>query len=369
MNGLSMFKDKRGRVMGMESSANRSYLKQFVAHERDHRYGEALGVLSVASQDKHYVGLRGVIEANVDRLAFRAQQQARVRDMTSTPIFEHKENPRTYPDSSSSKENRPLVALTAISTRIDRLHETISTILDQTVEPHSVNLYVSPDPYLIDEGLSRDDPRLKKIFELGANVYFSGNIGPYRKQFPIIKQLHDAGASGDTCFVTIDDDVIYPDTILEQLMAVASKTNAVVSHRGRKITFKENWFDKYKQFVTPGKEPDILNIGTGRNGIAYRLKHFPTSYEDFVGPCLAPTADDLWCKYITAKYCIPTIILEPTAMYDTEVDFKETAPTDKRGLFHNFNAKGRNDIALAALELYFGRQSAGILDLVGLSYA
>lgn len=346
-------------------SAGETYLMRFGEHERAGRIPEALNVLWQAMNDHRYADLMPILQGNIERIVSSAQGKARRRDLSSSPIYEHANNPNTYVGSSAEKEGRPLISLTTISTRLDRVGHTISTALEQTLKPHSINLYISPDPYLIDEGVQANDPNLEQIAELGANIYFVGNIGPYRKQYPIIRQLHKAGASFNTPLITIDDDVIYPNTIVEQLMTAANKTNAVVSHRGRQITFRDGWYESYKSFVPPGRDESILNIGTGRNGIAYRLGHFPTSYNDYVGPCIAPTADDLWCKLITANYCIPTIILEPTAMFDTKVDFKETAPMDKRGLFHNFNAKGRNDVALTSLELYFSTTGQGMVQLAG----
>lgn len=350
--------------MGMHS-----FLKEFGEYEAAGSYDHALSVLAVAMRNDQYRPLRSVLSSNLDRIARRAQGIAKARDLQIEPVHVHEANPNTYKDSSAEKDDRPLVALTAISSRLDRLNETISTILNQTLEPHSVNLYLSKEPYLIDEGVQEQDPRLRELHELGANIYFVKNIGPYRKQYPILKQLHDSNSSPNTCFVTIDDDVIYPENVLESLMRAASTNDAVVSHRGRKITFSKNWFAPYKSFVKPSQTAEILHIGTGRNGIAYRLKHFPRFYDDYIGPCIAPTADDLWCKYVTAAYCVPTVILEPTAMFDTDVDFKETLPEDKHGLFHNFNAKGRNDVALNALELYFGRKKAGLLDIAGVVHA
>lgn len=348
-----------------DEAVSHGYLSRFGRLEAENKLTDALVELKKAFIDPQYADLAHILQMNLERIAECSSRKALGRDYSADALAENSNNPTTYAEYARNGGSAPLVSLTTVSTRINRVWETVSTISNQTLKAHSINLYISEDPYLIDAGISRNDDNLKRIADLGANVYFVENIGPYRKQMPIIHQLHNCGAVGATPFITFDDDVIYPQTIIEELVRESENTNAVISHRGRQITFANGWFAPYKAFVPPSKRPSILNLGTGRNGILYRLKFFPRIYDDYIGPSIAPTADDLWCKYITAGYCIPTVILEPTAMHDTTVDFKETQPDDKCGLFHNFNAKGRNDLALTALELYFSREGRGMRDLSG----
>jgi hypothetical protein len=121
---------------------------------------------------------------------------------------------------------------------------------------------------------------------------------------------------------------------------------------------------QYDRFDRPATVPALASLGTGKNGIAYRLGYFPQRDEDFIGPVLAPTADDLWCKWVTARYCVPTLILSPDAAFDASRDLQETDPQDKAGLFHRFNARGSNDDAMANLEAYFDAQGSGLLPLL-----
>ena len=350
-------------LSGRVNTKQRTYLQELSTLEQEANYTDALVVLREAMCDPDYAGIRRMLDSNLRRISETARLKARSRRMAAFAHTEFANNPYQYAEYKKKGGNAPLVSLTTISTRLDRVAETIATIQDQSLPPHSVNLYISEDPYLIDKGVSPNNEHLRKIGDLGANIYFVDNIGPYRKQIPLIHQLHKSGADDQTPFITIDDDVIYPDSIVKQLFDAAEESQAVISHRGRQITFSNGWFDNYKSFVPPQTAPSLLNIGTGRNGILYRLNHFPRNYDYFIGPTIAPTADDLWCKYITAGYCIPTVILEPNAMFDTNLDFKETRPDDKRGLFHNFNARGRNDLALTALEMVFSIFGRGILDL------
>jgi hypothetical protein len=216
---------------------------------------------------------------------------------------------------------------------------------------------------LIDNGIQCDNPHLKYIASMGVNIYKVPNIGPYRKQYPLVIQLRSSFAPANTPIITFDDDVVYPSNIAGLLMSALDSSDAVVAHRGRKINFEKGRIASYKDFSSPTNFSSNLNMGTGKNGIAYRLKYFPEKYEDYIGHILAPTADDVWCKWATSLYCIPTIILEPMAAFGGSEDFIETQPHDKNGLFHVFNAKGSNDDAINNIEKYFSTKGVGVIAL------
>lgn len=288
---------------------------------------------------------------SINRVLKQAQDEAEKFDLQIEPLTEHPNNPNNY--KYDPKHPLPIISFTAISTRIERVVTTVQSITRQSLQPHSINLYISKEPYLVDEGISANNEHLKKLSSLGVNIYYTTNTGPYRKQYPIINQLRKAYADERTPIVTIDDDVIYPENILEDIMLALQENDSVVAHRGRKLTIGPSSIGDYKSFSPPSKKSSLLNMGTGKNGMAYRLSYFPTSLKQFVGPILAPTADDIWCKWATGCFCIPTTILEPAAAYNRSLDFKETAPQDKRSLYHSYNAKGTNDSAIKNIEHFF----------------
>lgn len=344
-------------------------LREAGEHERAGRISSALSILIRNKGEVSNTCLEKIYNSNLQRLFKKAQKRAKLYYLLTKPepIFENKKNPRNYAEEHQDKKGifPPIISLTTISSRIHRIEETIKSISTQTREIHSINLYISHEPYLIDEGIKPDNPVLKKIANMGVNIYLTKNIGPYRKQLPLIIQLRSTNASPRTPIITIDDDVIYPEDIVEKLTQNLEEENAVVAHRGREILLENKRLAIYKKFPAPSLRSSFLNMGTGKNGIAYRLGYFPTNPEDFLGQIIAPTADDIWCKWVTAAYCIPTIILEPAAAYDASLDFKESDPNDKNGLFYNYNAKGTNDDAIENLESYFLTKGTGITSLFG----
>lgn len=310
--------------------------------------------------------VRGQALATLEAIFDACESRAREFMLLPTPVLVHPASPDNYTQTADpSPELAPVVSLTCIRGRIDRLAATIETINRQELRPQSINLYISSEPYLLDKGISVDYDKLKVIHRMGVNVYVTPNIGPYRKQYFIISQLQRVRANPSTIVVTLDDDVLYPPDTLGKLVSVCRKEEAVTAQRGREMLVGGEGIARYKSFREAQSRKSHMNIANGRNGIAYQLRFFPKDHNLYIGPFLAPTADDLWCKWVTAYYCIPTIILEPKAAYDVRFDFAETSAFDKESLFHSYNARGNNDVAIGALEVYFQSRLIGLYTLHG----
>ena len=331
--------------------------RRVISLEEDKKFDEALIQLNSIINQEKTIEKKEYYKTYLQRLIERIEAYSPYEGLFIKQIF------KEYKTLDRNSE-APVITLTAISGRLEGLFKTIDSILKQSLTPASINLFISEEPYLVDEGFNENDVLLKDLYEKGVNIYFTENIGPYRKQVPIIKLLREKGYPEETIFITIDDDVIYPKDTISALVSNISKTDTVTSYRGREIQLENSAIATYKKFTKPIENISAFNLGTGKNGIAYKLKYFPKNGENYVGSLIAPTADDIWCKWVTGVYCIETTILEPASAFDKTKDFEETAPENKVGLFHVFNAKGRNDIAIEAMEIYFsakGKSLASIL--------
>lgn len=334
-------------------SSLQPYIRLSNKQERDGRLDCALQILRQALLDPAYDAMKKIVTGNIERILGTCAIRARYTVLTIEALYENGNTPRTASMDTANLEMTPIVSLTTISSRVDRVSQTIDSIAKQTLKPHSINLYISEEPYLLDQGIRRGNEHLQRIADMGANIYLTPNIGPYRKQYPLLQQLRDANASPETLIVTIDDDVLYPVDILTQLVGTARYDDAIVAHRGREMAFNGRRLKPYSEFKAPTSMKSQYNLGTGKNGIAYRLKHFPTDPAEYIGPWLAPTADDIWCKWVTGVRRVPTIILEPRAVYDSRFDFSESKPEDTIGLYQSFNSTGTNDDAMMNMEAFF----------------
>lgn len=337
----------------LSQSSLQPYIRLSNEQERDGRLDRALQILGQALLDPTYDAIKKIVAGNIERILSKCAMRARYTVWPIEVLYENGNTPRTVGMDTSNLGMEPIVSLTTISSRVDRVSQTIDCIAKQTLKPHSINLYISEAPYLLDQGIQRQNEHLRRIADMGANIYLTSNIGPYRKQYPLLQQLRDANASPETLIVTMDDDVLYPVDVLAQLVGAARFDDAVVAHRGREIAFDGGRLKPYSEFKAPMSKKSQYNLGTGKNGIAYRLKHFPVDPTEYIGPWLAPTADDIWCKWVTGLRCIPTIILEPRSIYDSRFDFSESKPEDKTGLYQVFNSTGTNDDAMMNMEVFF----------------
>ena len=85
--------------------------------------------------------------------------------------------------------------------------------MKQTRLPDKICLYLSEEPYLLDDGFKdkkiTNSELLKYINDNSIiDIKWVKNIGPYRKLLPLLKDKWDE----DCIIITIDDDTIY-DTI------------------------------------------------------------------------------------------------------------------------------------------------------------
>lgn len=332
-------------------------LSDFFRFEADQRPDHCLELLGALDADRSHPEVSRLVRVNFERVLLVARN--RMMEVLESPIVPFLVSGGT-PDSYTcdcgslpAGSLPPVVSLTTISSRLDKVLVTLGSVVRQSLTPHSVNLYVSQEPWLLDEGISPAEDALKRIADLGVNVFFTRNLGPYRKQIPVIRQLWNAAAPDDTPVVTIDDDVLYPPDIVERLVMHEESLESVVAHRGRKLIREEGGRFSYGEFPAADPGAGLLNLATGRNGIAYRLSFFRRSLDHLTAAYFAPTADDLWCKWITAFQGIGTVILEPRAAFDLACDFPEAMPGDKSGLFHKYNARGSNNVAMKSLEFYF----------------
>lgn len=253
------------------------------------------------------------------------------------------------------------VVLTTISKRLPHVFKVIESLHKQTLMPKEIILYISKEPYLLDDGISSDDLQEFNIFEK-LKIVFTANTGPYRKILPYLNSLNDEGIRGDNIFVTVDDDTLYPDYFLDQLYKSHIKFGGVIAFRGRKIELDQSgtMISSYSAWGPGVATPSILNIPTGKDGVLYRRSYFDNNFLQINGALrCAPTADDLWIKWHTTLNFIPSTILNPEACLSDYKSFPLVSYQKEDrdiSLYASHNSSGsgsKNDISVSSLEDYF----------------
>ena len=266
----------------------------------------------------------------------------------------------------------PPVTLTAISGRLASLPAVLESLRQQTFQPARVHLHLSREPHLLDQGVAEDEPLLQAISADGwVQLHWVPNLGPYRKIVPFLEAggygSEAASSAADDLFITVDDDTVYPPRFIEYLLRNHDRYGCIVAHRGRRIRLQESAenaavqtspFRPYADWHDGLREPRLANLPTGQSGVLYRRSWFPHDLELEAALALAPTHDDLWLRWLTARQGVKAVILQPNAAAKTnELAFPAASPepiAQEQTLWHQYNGPaGGNDEAVMALQAYW----------------
>lgn len=218
---------------------------------------------------------------------------------------------------------RIYISLTTIAQRLDLTYVTIRSLIRGNLLPDAIYLFLSREPFLLDEGVDADGKhrrsldrieRLKAEFQ-NLHVVFVSNTGPRRKLLPLLREKWQE----DCLIVTVDDDTIYHRNMLASLINyyLHSGGQAIVALRVRRIGFcvtaraaadgqdMDLHYAPYMHrgrgawpFVGAGmRELFLLPIGFG--GVLYRPAFFSAFVFDEALGNLTRTADDLLFRLAT----------------------------------------------------------------------
>ncbi len=180
---------------------------------------------------------------------------------------------------------RVVFSLTTIPSRLDTIYPTLKSLNNQTIKPDAIYLTIPKKC----KRLNTSYPNIsKKIQKLCKVVYIERDYGPVTKIIGALIKEKDP----ETLIITVDDDVIYPSTIISEMLewnrlfpdsALSSSGLSIGNYPFKySISFnqKQNdwWFTMGKN---EGRNIDILY---GYAGALYSRKFFPTKqnlYKDF----------------------------------------------------------------------------------------
>lgn len=184
-----------------------------------------------------------------------------------------------------------IVSLTSISPRLKFVHFSVRSILDQSIKPEKIILWLG-------ENCRNEVPAsLKRLTGQRFEIRFREDVGPHTKLIYSLKEFPSH------ILVTCDDDLMYPKNWLELLLAANQLFPAdVVGHQCRTVRYQADGSpEPYKKWVdeVPGQSHDnTLPLGYG--GVLYPPNSLPeitTNTQLFKK--LSPKADDLWFKAVS----------------------------------------------------------------------
>ena len=187
-------------------------------------------------------------------------------------------------------DNELIISLTSFPARINKVWLTIESLLRQTVKPKKIILWLSRDQFPDFKSIPES---LQKLCGKGLTIELRNeDIRSHKKYFYALNDYPDSK------ILIVDDDILYPSFMIEELLR-AEKThpNTVICRFTKKIKWKsKNEIAQYSEWekINDGKKEDYYFFGSG-GGVLIppgSIHSDVLNKEAFLTMC--PSADDIW---------------------------------------------------------------------------
>lgn len=191
------------------------------------------------------------------------------------------------------REKKIVVSLTSYPARIDVVPATIGSLLRQTVKPDCIVLWLGEEKFP-----NQELPKIyEKLRECGVEIRFRQDLKSHTKYFYAIQEFPE------DIIITVDDDLLYRETLIEELYSSYKKHPECVSAlRVHKMRFNDDYtLKKYGEwyYEYSGEIGSISHqyFATGVGGVLYppHVLHPEVTNLDVIRKC-CHNHDDLWLK-------------------------------------------------------------------------
>jgi len=186
-----------------------------------------------------------------------------------------------------------IVSLTSFPARIDYVYIVIESLLRQTVLPYKIILWLSNQQFSGFESLPESLLKLQgDIFEIR---FVDGDVKSHKKYFYVSKEYPDCLA------VLVDDDILYPPGMIEELHTAHERgVGDVICRYGCRVLADDAGnlkpYEQWPQIYQEESGNDIF-FGSG-GGTLFCPKDFTEALTDIESAIdLTPYSDDIWLNY------------------------------------------------------------------------
>lgn len=193
------------------------------------------------------------------------------------------------------------INITTTDSRLDLCSATIWSIIHQDVLPERINIWISREPYMADNGILSLPLwfyEINKIKDI-VRIHYVENIGPYRKIIPALRR-----ADHNDILIYADDDVIYAPGWYGSLLSTFFKFNEKYIVATRVRVKKRNFLGRLQSYnmFNVCNHDILLNSGyivTGVGGCILKKTLINEKFlllNDFTD--IVPRTDDIWLSKI-----------------------------------------------------------------------
>lgn len=241
-----------------------------------------------------------------------------------------------------------IVSLTSFPARINYVYLTVESLLRQTILPNRIVLWLSNTQFKNKEELPI---RLKKlendIFEIR---FVDGDIRSHKKYYYVFKEYPNSR------IVLVDDDIIYSDRMIENLLEAKSKyPDAIISRFAFTILRNSDYslrpYNTWPLILQKGLYNDCF-LGTGAGTLIVPSMLIKDVLNIELATQLTPLADDIWINAM--------IKLSGKNIYiSSNMNFLPVLIADNERLYDKNQGERQNDIQLKAVNDYFANTIYG----------
>lgn len=240
--------------------------------------------------------------------------------------------------------HKVIISLTSFPARIDKVYLCINSLLRQSVRADKIVLWLADTQFPNGSGIPES---LKRLVGEKFEIRFCDDLRSYKKIFYSAQQFKD------DIIITVDDDTLYPEYWLLNLINTYIKyPDCVCCYRAHKIVLKSGKIAPYSEWIglSPNETgPDSFLVPIGVGGVLYPPTFFDDVEFDFEKiKELCPTADDLWLKAIGLKNGFRAVKVDPNSK-----EWFTIISSQKQALMKTNVGQNMNDISIENLEKYY----------------
>ncbi|GHU75175.1 hypothetical protein FACS189461_0920 [Spirochaetia bacterium] len=243
-----------------------------------------------------------------------------------------------------------IVSLTTYGERVKDVHYTLYSILDQSILPEKIVLWVSYNDY------EQNREYLTELLDIFGTHYLeikqTKDIRSYTKLVPALESF------SDYFILTADDDIYYKKNWLKKIWNEHEKyPEYVMCHFAHRIVLENGRLLPYKQWKKTIKDTraGYKIFGCGCGGVVYHKKYL---YNDITNESLflelSPNADDIWFYFMVVlnntKY---KVVKNPCNHLKYTDIYKEYGLNKNKTLKVRNVDQGMNDIQFNAVMQYY----------------
>lgn len=235
------------------------------------------------------------------------------------------------------------ISLTSIFKNQNILLLTLKSLINQSLKPNQIYLYLSQSSFLLDSGFPNrkiTDNSLQKFINLNndlISIKWVENIGSYRKLLPLLQEKWQ-----ENCIIiTVDDDIIYNKNLIQNLVYYYNIHKCVIGNRGFTPKFDSLYNFNY-QHKLKTIQKYAFNFLTGCGAILYKPEFFHKTGQlifiknIFLNTCR--TQDDIWFYLVRIANKINAFITN-NQWADNKLD-QELNP---KGLYYFYNRQSEKN--------------------------